>query len=85
MSLASDYSDAIAALDSLLAEVVAAEDGITNPSQADGTSTQKATLAEARLNIKAALDVMHDGYRVKVAGDGDPRDRTLTILTTFGV
>jgi hypothetical protein len=85
MSCASVYGDAIAALDSVLAEVVSAEDGITNPTQADGSSTQKATLADARLNIKAALDELHDGYVVKVAGDGPPRDLTLNKLTTFGL
>jgi hypothetical protein len=79
------YVAAISAFEAARTAAQEAADAITDPKSEDSSSLKKNVLLQAVDNYGAALDALHEGCVPTVAGDGPPRDRTLTKLQTFGL
>jgi hypothetical protein len=77
MSIYMDYQDAISTLETLAADIAEASDAITTPKLEDGSSTAKATYADALRNVGAALNAL-----TEASPSGDRR--TLTRLARQG-
>jgi hypothetical protein len=81
MTILASTESAISDLESLLTDVEAAHDAITNPQQDDGSSVKKATLAKAHANITGAIAAL----RGPGSTNAGPSEQVLKKLTELGL